>query len=198
MKPIFPEPIKSFRRRPVRRGGFSLIEVTMAIAVIAIAMVALIGLLPAGMSVYQKATATSAATQIFEKVLADARQTDFSVLVYPDTPQADTPASAGKIFREPRLRYFDGDGEEIVPQSSGAPSAAELAKIVYHVNTRIVTNSAVPSDQPNHVSQYLATLTVQIATNPGNRALSFDGEQLFAPANGVQIRTFSAQLAKND
>jgi uncharacterized protein (TIGR02598 family) len=167
----------------------------MAIAVIAVAFVALLGLLPAGMSAYRSAAATSAATQIFEKVLADARQTDFSKLVYPGVGQPAKPVSAANTFREPHLRYFDQDGEEVVPKSAGAPSADEVAKIVYHANTRIVTNSKVPE---GHLGLYLATLTVQIATNPGNLPLSFDGDQLFVPTPGIQIRTFSVQLAKND
>jgi uncharacterized protein (TIGR02598 family) len=200
MKAVLPRQINSFRDRRAGfiRQGFSLIEVALAIAVIAIAMVTLIGLIPAGMSVFQKANATSAATQIFEKVLADARQTDFSKLVYPDARQSDTPAIEGRVFREPKLRYFDADGEEIVPKSGAQPSAEELEKIIYHVSTRIVTNARVPSDQPNHVSQYLATLTVQIAANPGNLPLSFDGDQFLVPLRGMQIRTLSAQLAKND
>ncbi len=200
MTPFRPTPDLVFARPCANRsrGGFSLIEVVMAIGVVAFALVAIIGLLPAGMSVYRNAAANSAATQIFEKVLADARQTDFSVLIYQGAGQPNSAATSGRAFREPKLRYFDEAGEEVVPRSGGALSAEEQAKVIYHVNTRIVTNTKVPADKAGHVGQYLATLTVQIANNPSNRALAFDGEHLFVPGPGLQIKTLSSQIAKND
>ena len=50
-------PSVRFPRLPSRtrtRKGFSLIEVTLAIAIVAFAFIALIGLLPAGMSVFNQ------------------------------------------------------------------------------------------------------------------------------------------------
>jgi hypothetical protein len=61
-----------------------------------------------------------------------------------------------------------------------------------------VTNAEVPSDQAGRVGQFLATLTVQVAANPGNLPLSFDAEQLFVPLKNMTVKTYSAQLAKND
>ena len=199
MKDFLPEIPSSALRRPVtqQRKGFSLIEVAIAISVVAFALVAIIGLLPAGMSIYSQSSMTSASTQIFEKVLADARQTDFNQIVYQGGSPPNAPVTTATVFHQPKLRYFDHLGEEIVPTGTTL-SNEEVAKVVYHVNTRIVTNAYLPTDKNPYVGQYLATLTVQVMSNPGNRPLSYDAESMFVPVPGLQLKTLSVQLAKND
>jgi uncharacterized protein (TIGR02598 family) len=181
-----------------RTAGFSLIEVTISLAVVAFALVAIIGLLPAGVGLSTKASMNSACTQIFERLVSDARQTDFSKLVYPTLKQGTQPVNTGTAFRLPKLRYFDDQGTEVIPDNPTALSDGEKVKIVYWVNTRILTNASVPADKVNYVGQFLATVTFQVAHNPGNRDLNFTTDGYIVNIPGMEIRSMSIQVAKND
>ena len=78
-----------------RRSGFSLIEVTLAIAIVAFAFVSLIGLLPAGMSVFNQTMDATNEMRISGVMTSMIQATDYDNLV--------------KEFNE-NLYYFDADG----------------------------------------------------------------------------------------
>lgn len=82
----------SFRRK---RGGFSLIEVTLAIAIVAFAFVALIGLLPAGLGVFNQTMDSSNEMRISSELTSMIQATNYDNL---------TNAFAQNIY------YFDVDG----------------------------------------------------------------------------------------
>ena len=205
-------PKRLLRRPLVPLAGFSLIEVVLAIGVVSFAFVGILGLLPAGLSLFRQATDMSVGAQILQKVTDDARQMDFATLV----DAKDTGAGQGNpvTFRAPLaaapgLRYFDESGGEIVPASAAASqdpsalSASEKTQIVYYVSIRIVTATTLPANAAGNggapvTGRYLATVTVQIADNPGNARVSFDANKLFVAAPGISVKTFSVLLAKND
>jgi uncharacterized protein (TIGR02598 family) len=87
-------PQPTFRGRP--RAGFSLIEVTLAIAIIAFAFVALIGLLPAGLGVFNQTMDASNAMRISSDLTSMLQATEFENL------------TAAKIVGN--IYYFDVDG----------------------------------------------------------------------------------------
>jgi uncharacterized protein (TIGR02598 family) len=61
-------------RPPVRRtGGFSLVEVTLALGVAAICLIVLMGLLPVGIRVQQSGAQQTIANQIMTVILSDLR-----------------------------------------------------------------------------------------------------------------------------
>ncbi len=65
--------------KPVPRkskGGFSLVEVTLAIGVIAIALIPMLGLIPTGLGSFDSALKQSAAREIADRITADIRQTN--------------------------------------------------------------------------------------------------------------------------
>ena len=90
--------------------------------------------------------------------------------------------------------------------TSGASlSPAQKVKVVYYVSTRIVTATQLPesnvSSTATYSDRYLATVTAQIANNPGNVPLQFDTvTQLFQTPlpTGVTVTTYTALVAKND
>src|SRR5688572_12071231 len=88
-----PPPIS--RRR--RRDGFSLIEVTLAIAIVAFAFIALIGLLPAGLSVFNQTMDSTNEMRISSDITSILQSTEYSKL-----PTND------EITKN--LFYFDVDG----------------------------------------------------------------------------------------
>lgn len=192
----------------------------MAIGVVAFAFVAILGLLPAGMTQFRQAVDTTVCAQIAQRVIGDAQQTEFDTLIdaanLPATPTARNHYTfrAPKV-NDPEFRYFDERGAEVIPSTANARSnpeslsPAEKNLIIYHVNVRVMPQSPVPKANENDLEGGLdlATLTVQVANNPGNLRLpistagkSAQGEpkrQLFLPRPGTTILTYSAQIARN-
>lgn len=201
-------PVPLLRRSAIRNSrAFSLVEVVLAVGVVSFAFVAILGLIPAGLTQFRQAMDTSICAQISQRVISDCQQTDFDIL----TQQADPRSQAANFtFRAPtidapRFRYFDEAGNEIVPQAAtGDPSNAEKALIVYHVLTRIAPTTALPGVSQD--SPMIATVTVQVAYNPANKTLTPTAAtagatsptgNLFPPTPGVNILTYYAQIARN-
>ena len=115
------EPVESFalpRRRA--RLGFSLVEITLALGIIAFAFVTVFGLLPAGLRAFRQAMDVSIGSQIIQRVLNDAEQTDFSQLIS-------------------QVRYFDDQGNELTGRQGA----------IYHVNLVVTKNPVFPGAPEN-------------------------------------------------
>jgi len=204
-------PRKFIARR--RQSGFSLVEVVLAVGVIAFAFVAIMGLLPAGLQQFRQAVDNSVCTQIAQRVIQDAQLTDYSTLVdAPHLPQnlagyymqANSYCLSDTGKHNPiHVRYFDESGNEIIPQSQ-VPSDKELAAIIYHVNTRIAPATYVPGTDTNLGSSNtsLATILVQVAFNPSGRTLKFTSDlkiDLSDPKfKTMPVRNYCAQIGRND
>ncbi len=163
-------------------------EVVLAIGVVSFAFVAILGLLPAGMTQFRKAIDTSVAADIAQRVIDDAQQTDWDTLVGTQWPA---------------YRYFDERGVEVVPQNTGASTNASLLnqtteapKIVYQVATRVVPQTIRPEGAQMNPNT-LATLTIQVMNNPGFATPKTDGSSppLIIPSPGYSVLTFCAQIA---
>ena len=198
-------------------AGFSLVEVVLAVGVVAFAFVAILGLIPAGMTQFRQAIDTTVCAQIAQRVIGDAQQMDYDVLI-------DGGGKAANFtFRFPKkdaseFRYFDEQGNEVVPKNEGAKknpttlSTDEKTLIIYHVLVRVTPQTRVPrvgSSGGSGGGDQVATITVQIAHNPGNRILEIDSapdaaadspnRNLFDKTKnrGVNILTYAAQIARN-
>ncbi|MES2308311.1 MAG: Verru_Chthon cassette protein B, partial [Verrucomicrobiota bacterium] len=57
--------------------GFSLIELVLAIGIVAFALVTLLGLVPVGIKIFQESASVSIRTQIIQQMLSLANQSDF-------------------------------------------------------------------------------------------------------------------------
>jgi len=155
---------------------------------------------------------TTVGTQIAQRVIAEAQQTDFDLLI--DGVSRDDSTQDGLTFRAParndeRLRYFDEQGNEVVPLNPDSLTEEEKRRIIYYVNTRIMVRTPRPSTDSGRNAIDLATVTVQVATNPGNREIPIhiappaaddvtDPERnLFKPDIKMPISTWSAMIARN-
>lgn len=88
-------------RHGISFAGFSLIEVTIALAVAAISLIAMFGLLPIGIQTNRAAIGQTDARAILSSVIADMRA----------TPAANTTSSVfGITFATSTTLYFDGTG----------------------------------------------------------------------------------------
>ena len=132
--------------RNARAHGFSLVEVVLAIGVVAFGFVAIFALLPAGFGIFRKAMETSVGSQIAQRVVNDAQQTDFLTLVdsanLPPGPN-NRICEAHFTFRGPKVneqgfRYFDDQGDEVIPSQGNALSASEKQRVIYWVATRVM------------------------------------------------------------
>ncbi len=132
--------------RRSRTKAFSLVEIVLAIGIVSFAFVAIFGLLPVGMTTFRQAMDTTVSSQIVQRVVNEAQQTDFSTLT----------ANAGT----PQLRYFDEQGNEVPSQND----------YIYTVQVTVTPKTALPNAGS---SENLATIAVMIASNPGHNPSPF-------------------------
>ncbi len=172
--------------------GFSLVEICLAIGVVAFAFVGVVGLLPAGMDVYRTSMNESISTQIAQRVLNDAQQSDFASLIGGTPPQT-------KYYELPPVRYFDEEGNELLGTQS--------KDSIYHVHTVVQSTPKFPdgSGQNTIPMNELATVVVQVVVNPGQRTFTKDTLTLLwngfsgaASTPAGTIRNYNVLVAHHD
>jgi len=90
------------RRYSSCKSAFSLVEVVLALGVAAFCLIAIVGLMPAGVQTNRNATSQTAATNIMAAVVADLRS----------TPAAATTSPQFAItFGTDKTLYFDASGQ---------------------------------------------------------------------------------------
>lgn len=182
----------TFLRRASSRAqsGFSLVEVTLAIGIVAFAFMALFGLLPTGLNVFRSAIDASTSSQIVDQVVQSAQQTDFDRLVNPSTPNTDT--------------YYDEQANLLTDttKGDGSPSTdSHDPRMIYMVRVTATAPTAVPIDSsggssgsnqidPNNTN--IATLKVLIAKDPGGH-----DQNPFRDSNKANFGTYTAYVARN-
>ncbi len=182
--------------------GFSLIEVTLAIGVVAFAFVALLGLIPLGLSTFRKAMDASIGAEIGQRVLNDLQQSDFNTVIG-RTSNASLPTTLNTILSgqgsgavAPRTvtgtgylshRFFDDQGNEVVLNQSvnynstdPTPEQRIANHILYDVHTQIILQPQIPSKVNGDgadgflASPSLANVIIQVFSNPGGARLPDD------------------------
>lgn len=204
--------MRAFRSeiQPAQRRAFSLVEVALAVGVLAVALVGLISLMPSGLASFRTAMDTSVTAQIAQRVLHDAQQAEFDQLIdrknLPDDPQRrgycpERFSFRGPSIKSPTWRYFDDEGIEVLPKGKKKLTEAERLLIVYQVNTRIRPRAEMPTLR--ETAGQVAQVTVQVARNPTLAELSVhtDAEHpehnLIKPTKGVPVFTYSGLIGKN-
>lgn len=154
------------------QAGFSLVEVTMAIGIVAFAFTSILGLVPIALNTFHNSVDMAVGSQIVQRVTNDSQQTDYDQLIA-------TPAS---------VRYFDDQGDEV--------AAAQKAKAIYHVNVCVVSSTVLPG--ASGINQNLARITVQVANNPGGRPLGSGSDNLWITSSGIPISSYSMFVARKN
>lgn len=178
---------KALLPRPVRRrGGFTLVEVTLAIGIVGFAFVTLFGLVPTGLNLFRNAIDTSIGSQILEQITDNAQQTDFDELL----KQRDTPAPD---------RWYDDQGNDITELYRDKPTQynplyTARVQVVWPVSLPSATTSsdADPSaaPDPRTATTNVVTLKVLIAKNPNHTTDPFTN-------NKTTVNAYSAHVARN-
>jgi uncharacterized protein (TIGR02598 family) len=132
-------------------AGFSLVEVVLAIGIIAFAFVPLMALLPLGLDTSRKAVDATVEAYIAQQLTTEAQQMDFSVLISPATSTDFT--GSGSTSTAPM--YFDSQGNKT--SKGGA---------IYEAGFAIAASTSLPS---GITTQKLATVTIYILNITSNR-----------------------------
>jgi len=202
--------------RAVRFAGFTLVEISLALAIVAVALVALLGLMPSGLTNFRTAIDAQTAGEIFQRVVADAQETDFDTLIQSGT-STEKGGTGSQFYRLP-LRHFDNQGTEVKVANPDAPTSTEAANIIYTVRVR----GSLPgnADPASHTADYptslpgsaaprfnprgLTFLTVQVAVTKGTRLVAplVDSSTfLISPSLAAKaqmtVRTYVAIVARN-
>lgn len=142
-------------------GGFTLVEVTLAIGIISFAFVTMFGLLPVGLSVSRQAMDTTIEAQIVQQMKTQALQTDFSML--------------GELEKTTDI-YFDDQGKKV-----------EAAQGVYKASYASVSaNTRLPDGSS---TSRLKTVTIGVLNTKGSAEVENSKEPkkftILIPDNGL-------------
>lgn len=210
--------LPALERTPVwpaswRRRGFSLVEITLAVAIVGFAFVAMLGLIPTGLSNVRAAMNTQTAAEIFRRVAADLQEADFDALL---ESKAEQGGRGSQFYRLP-LRYFDEQGQEVRVSDSEKLTSDEAARIMYTVRVR----GSMPGnpDPDSHSANYFTSipgvraprfnprdstfLTIQIALTQGRPIDTFIHTEEFlidpkrTAEESVPLKTYSTVITRN-
>lgn len=149
-------------------AAFTLVEVVLAIGIIAFAFVGLMALIPVGLTNFRHALDNSIGSQIMQRLVDEAQQTDYATLVA-------TPST---------MRYFDDQGNEV----------SDIGSSIYTVEVSVVGSTTLPNTS-TPATDSLATVTLKIADNPGHNGSPFDSTG--TGTRTVAYSTYTALIAKN-
>lgn len=181
----------SLRRRFARvgRSAFSLVEVTIATGIASFGIIALLALLPSGLNMFRDAMNVTVSSQIAQRLIKEAVQTDYETLL---EIAVGAPPPTGPVVKP--VRYFTDEGVEL--------PASKASEAIFHVHTRLMAITNLPTAGGTFANDSLATITVQVALNPGNKTLPVLGNGggqnagLIDPASNISYITYSSHIAK--
>ncbi|MGK0188462.1 MAG: hypothetical protein ACI9R3_004273 [Verrucomicrobiales bacterium] len=141
------------RRRPDADSGFSLVEVVIALGIVATVMVALLALLPLGMDALREAADLTVQSRIAESLRGDVQQADWDTL---------------DRYRN-ELRYFDAEGTTL--ETAGSGTRLYTAKIEF---------PDTPINLPGlGKNRYTKKIIIKVAfTPPGQETVNWNVEEL--------------------
>ena len=165
----------------LKAKGFTLVEVVLAIGIVAFAFVGLLALMPAGLSTFRKAMNTSVGAQVAQQLSSEIEQTDFDSLLSSCQPDISAFTSGstsedGILYwkgNQAKFRYFDDQGNEVTPSGGGdSLQTQEKQRILYWALTRVARAQLVPgsttSVQGRSDNKDLVQITIQVLENPSN------------------------------
>ncbi len=205
---------KSFRNL----SAFSLVEVVLAIGIVAFAFVALLALLPMGLSNFRKAMNASIGSEIGQRVFNDLQQTDYDTLLkqanVAPAAEASYPSEASPSkFGSGSLphRYFDDDGNEVIipgltAGTDPSPAQRNANHILYDVHSQVILTSQIPSSPGGGAegvifSANLANIIVQVISNPAGATLQevpvYNPASSNDPVKNPPFMQFSGFVSRN-
>jgi uncharacterized protein (TIGR02598 family) len=159
--------------KATKPNGFSLPEVTIAVGIAALGLVALLGLMPQGLEMARKTGELAAHRQIVEQITRDLEQTSWTDL------QTLAAATAGQV------KTFSDQGIEVV---RGAANTSYVANVrVFDLTAQLPQGTGGGA----RTESFLRKVVTRIATTT-NTAYNFDDPLLKA-----NFSTFHTYVAKS-
>lgn len=160
------------------RDGFSLVEVTIALAIAALAITVLLGLTPSGLDSLRQSGNMAAETSITRQMLSELQSADWGV------PGGGAPGWINLGEYNNQKRYFDDQGIEL---SSGADSFVSYVAR-YSFPGQSVTlpggDAGAGGGSPDMI-----LVTVDIAANP-NPGYAFENPNQFTSRTWIIARQY--------
>ena len=145
-------------RTAARNDGFSLVEVGLALAVIALSLTALLGTWPSGQEHLRKAGDMTIASHVAQRLAAEVKQADFSHVL------SDAGIAGGADTGSLPRRYFSDAGREV--EEAGTSRT-------YEVLTRVSHRGQLPVQPLEGESRWNAqgqlVLTIEVLVSPAGK-----------------------------
>jgi len=166
---------------PYQKRAFSLVEVTIAVGIVAFAFLAILALMPVGLTRMRQAKESNVSTLIIQQISDEIKQTDIKSLKL----------KSSQSF----YRYFDIEGNKLLteigsttPLDETGATAVVRSDMLY--TTKITINPVLATDtvtvQPSATNCTLMRIVIQIAYNPKRMKAT----SLFAPESPVVFTSF--------
>ena len=165
----------SFASKPHQPHGFSLVEVALALGIVAFAFVSLFGLLPAGLTTFRNAIDTSNETRIVQTFVSKVIATDFENL----RTKVDFASTS-------EISYFDEEGS-LVDTSTNPKSSKALNRI--YAAKIFVDDPIVPTD--TNTFQYSKNVVIIFANLSSPAAKEFSDNT----ANLTALRSYLKKVS---
>lgn len=152
----------------VAPGGFSLVEVTLAVAIAALAIITFLGLLPQGLEISRKTSMMTLNSNILEQVVRDLENTAYNQL----------PAVGGSTVS----RYYDDQGVQVQADSKNISFVAQMD---------FSGSAALPATESSQ--PFLRRVVVRIAnTSDKNFEFSADRRYTYSTFSHILAKTRSS------
>lgn len=157
--------------------GFSLVEVTVAMGIVATVLVALLALLPYGMDSIREAKSTQVQARIANEIISEIQVADWG--------SEPTYKKLGDY--DGMIRHYDSEGTLIDDKAD-----QDKGDTIYKVKIEIpMTERVRLRGMPTDSGRYARRLIVKVAFAPGDKQVDFESDQYPLP-----YRSFSSQVVK--
>lgn len=160
--------------------GFSLVEVVLAVGIMAMGVVTILGLLPHGMEMSRKTANEQAETRIVEQLVGEMQSADWTTM-------------GGLIGGGSEIKaYFDDQGLRLA--NSGIDAGSQmvyLARVIFADQMDVTNGAPLPGREYKAVqNKNLRRVTVEVAVTQ-NPLFDFDN-----PPPGVPVRRYTQLVGK--
>jgi len=132
----------TLQRKPRKRLGFSLVEIVVAVGIVATVMVALLGMIPTGLNTVNEAAHTMAEIRIAQQILGEVQLTQWQEI---DKWETDGPY------------FYDLEGNRL--------DSSEQSKVIY--TCKVIVDEAAPLPKVKDPNPYLKRVTVKVSNKRG-------------------------------
>jgi uncharacterized protein (TIGR02598 family) len=163
--------------------AFSLVEVMIAVGIVASVMLGLVGIMPVGLSAIQDAQNNSIRARIVQEIISDLQAADWASAA--EVGQAGRRSTDFLLLQENLLgdrnrRYYNAQGGRILPQQSSVgsePPPVQIYAALAEVAPGTGDNPVLLSSDRNNAYKFLKIVNIYVEHTPNGRAPDFKNPQ---------------------